>query len=72
MLLAGTTAVVSPAADFAWEVRSRGNPLIEVNLAPTVISEHCDVAIHGKAGEIMSRIVDKVKRGLETRVEQPS
>ena len=72
MLLVGTTAVVSPAADFAWEVRSRGNPLIEVNLDPTVISTHCDVAIHGKAGEIMSRIVDKVKRGLEPRDEQPS
>ncbi|MEE9277193.1 MAG: NAD-dependent protein deacylase [Dehalococcoidia bacterium] len=70
MLLVGTTAVVSPAADFAWEVRSGGNPLIEVNLDPTVISDHCEVAIHAQAGEIMPRIVDLVKRGLVKR-EQP-
>ena len=62
MLLVGTTAVVSPAADFAWQVRNAGHPLIEVNLDPTVISEHCEVAIHAQAGEIMSRIVDRVKR----------
>jgi NAD-dependent deacetylase len=62
MLLVGTTAVVSPAADFAWEIHGRGHPLIEVNLDPTVITDRCEVAIHGKAGEIMSRIVDKVKR----------
>ena len=62
MLLVGTTAVVSPAADFAWDVRSRGHPLIEVNLDPTVISQHCAVAIHAPAGEVISRIVDRVKR----------
>ena len=67
MVLVGTTALVSPAADFAWEVKSRGNPLIEVNLDPTVISDRCDVAIHGRAGEIMSRIADKVKRGVDAR-----
>ncbi len=65
MILVGTTAVVSPAADFAWQIRNRGNPLIEVNLDPTIISEHCDVAIHAPAGEIISRIVDLVKRGLD-------
>ena len=67
MLLVGTTALVSPAADFAWEVKSHGHPLIEVNLDPTVISDRCDVTIHGRAGEIMSRIADKVKRGIEAR-----
>ena len=67
MLLVGTTAVVSPAADFAWQIRSGGHPLVEVNLDPTVISEHCDVAIHAPAGEVMSRILDRVKRGLARR-----
>ena len=64
MLLIGTTAVVSPAADFAWQIRSRGHPLIEVNLDPTVISGDCEVAIHAQAGEVMSRILDRVRRGL--------
>ena len=67
MLLVGTTAVVSPAADFAWQVRSRGYPLIEVNLDPTVISDYCAVAIHAPAGEVMSRLRDRVKRGRQAR-----
>lgn len=67
MLLVGTTAVVSPAADFAWLVRSRGYPLIEVNLDPTVISDYCAVAIHAPAGEVMSRLRDQVKRGRQAR-----
>ncbi len=62
MLLVGTTAVVTPAADFAWEVLSRGHPLIEINLDPTVISDRCQVAIHAPAGEIVSRVVDSVRR----------
>ncbi len=64
MLLIGTTALVSPAADLAWEAYSRGAPLIEINLDPTVISDRCAVAIHGKAGEILPRIVDRLKRRL--------
>lgn len=64
MLLVGTTAVVSPAADFAWDVLSRGHPLIEVNLDPTVLTSRCEVAIHGRAGEIMSRITACVKDAL--------
>ena len=60
MLLVGTTAVVSPAADFAWDVLSGGHPLIEVNLDPTIITNRCRVAIHGKAGEIIPRIVAAV------------
>ena len=67
MLLVGTTAVVSPAADFAWQVRSRGHPLIEVNLDPTVISDYCAVAIHAPAGEVMSRLLDQVKTGRTER-----
>jgi NAD-dependent deacetylase len=62
MLLVGTTAVVTPAADFAWDVLSRGHPLIEINLDPTVISDRCEVAIHAPAGEIVSRVVDAVRR----------
>ena len=64
MLLVGTTAVVSPAADFAWEVRSRGHPLIEINLDPTIITRYCQVAIHDRAGEILPRVVEAVRRRL--------
>ena len=62
VILVGTTAVVSPAADFAFAVGQRGHPMIEVNLDPTIISQYCAVAIHDKAGELMSRILAQVKQ----------
>ena len=62
VILVGTTAVVSPAADFAFAVGQRGHPMIEVNLDPTIITQYCTVAIHDKAGELMSRIVSEVKQ----------
>jgi len=61
-ILVGSTAVVSPAADFALAVGQPGHPMIEVNLDPTVISRYCAVAIHAKAGELMSRITAAVKQ----------
>lgn len=61
VILVGTTAVVSPAADFAFAVGQRGHPMIEVNLDPTIITQYCRVAIHDKAGELMSRIAAAVK-----------
>ena len=68
VILVGTTAVVSPAADFALAVRQRGHPMIEVNLDPTVVTSYCNVAIHDKAGELMSRITAEVKRLLAAPV----
>ena len=62
MLLVGTTAVVSPAADFAWMVRSAEHPLIEVNPEPTVISDFCAVAIRAAAGDALPRLTDLLKR----------
>ena len=67
VILVGTTAVVSPAADFAFAVGQRGHPMIEVNLDPTVITQYCAVAIHDKAGELMSRITAEVKRLISAR-----
>ena len=64
VILVGTTAVVSPAADFAFAVGQRGHPMIEVNLDPTVITSYCAVAIHDRAGELMSRITAEVRRIL--------
>ncbi len=64
VILVGTTAVVSPAADFAFAVGQRGHPMIEVNLDPTVITNYCAIAIHNRAGELMSRITAEVKRLL--------
>ncbi len=62
LLLVGTTAVVTPAADFAWDIYRRGHPLIEINPEPTVISDRCTVTIRAPAGEALPRIVHQLKR----------
>lgn len=69
ILLVGTTAVVTPAADFAWDVYRRGHPLIEINPEPTVISDHCAVTIRTPAGEALPRIVDRLKRAATARAD---
>lgn len=62
ILLVGTTAAVTPAADFAWDIYKRGHPLIEINPELTSISDYCVISIRSSAGEILPRIVDQIKR----------
>ena len=69
ILLVGTTAVVTPAADFAWDIYRRGHPLIEINPEPTVISDHCAVTIRTSAGEALPRVVDRLKRAAASRTD---
>jgi len=54
----GTSAVVYPAAGFVELAKSAGARCIEVNRDPTPATELVDLALHGKSGEILPRIVD--------------
>jgi len=56
MLVVGTSAVVQPAASFALWARQSGAAIAEINLDPTPLTAHCDVALTGKAGEILPRL----------------
>ena len=51
MLVAGTSATVTPAAYFPMQVRERGGTLIEVNLYESEITPFCTVSLRGQAGD---------------------
>ncbi len=58
----GTSAVVYPAAGLVYTARQYGSFIVEVNTETTEVSKICDVNFQGKAGEILPRILDKLKK----------
>jgi NAD-dependent deacetylase len=61
-LLAGTSAVVTPAADLAEMALRRGIPLIEVNLDPTPYSDVATVSLRGRAGDLLPELVRRIEK----------
>lgn len=57
VLVVGTSAVVQPAASFALWARQSGAQIAEINLDPTPLTDLCDFALTGRAGEILPRLV---------------
>ena len=57
-LVAGTSAVVQPAASLPLAAKRAGGRLIEVNLEPTPLSELADASFHGPAGELLPQLVE--------------
>jgi NAD-dependent deacetylase len=63
VLVIGTSAVVYPAATIPITAKERGAVVIEINMEPTPLTEQIsDYLILGSAGEIISAIVEEVKR----------
>jgi NAD-dependent deacetylase len=56
-LVAGTSAVVYPAAGLVPYARQSGARVIEVNLEPTPFSGIVDCTLPGKAGEILPQLL---------------
>lgn len=65
-LVVGSSLVVYPAAELPYIAKSNGAKMIMVNDESTIADSLFDVVIHGKAGKILPKIVEKVKeiRGL--------
>ena len=61
MIVAGTSATVTPAAWFPMEVLNRGGTLIEVNLYESEITPYCTVSLRGQSGEMLAKLVDAVR-----------
>jgi len=61
-IVIGSTLVVYPAACIPAYARKAGAKLAIVNLTPTSLDHHATVVIHGKAGEIMTRVMDRVRQ----------
>ena len=61
MIVAGTSATVTPAAYFPMQVRERGGTLIEVNLYESEITPFCTVSLRGKSAEILHAMARTVQ-----------
>ena len=62
MIVAGTSAVVQPAAHLPVLAKRNGAYILEVNPEPTPISGWADETLLGKAGEVLPEIADDVDR----------
>lgn len=60
-IVIGSSLVVYPAAYVPIYARDAGAKLAIINLEPTPLDEYAAVVIQGKAGEIMSAVMERVK-----------
>lgn len=67
ILVAGTSATVTPAALFPEMVLQRGGSLVEVNPEPTPFSDLAVAALRAPAGEVLPALVDEVNARREQR-----
>ncbi len=58
----GTSAVVYPAAYIPDAAKSGGSYVVEINIEPTGLSYRVDYSITGKAGEVLPKILEEVKK----------
>ncbi len=63
IIVAGTSAVVYPAAGLPLIVKEHGGTIIEVNPHETELTDISDVSIRAPSGEVLPELVKKV-RGL--------
>jgi NAD-dependent deacetylase len=61
LIVIGSTLVVYPAAYIPTYAGEAGAKLAIVNLTPTPFDHYAAVVIRGKAGEIMSKVMEKVR-----------
>jgi NAD-dependent deacetylase len=60
-IVIGSSLVVYPAAQLPLLAKQSGSKLIIINLADTAFDPYADVLIQGKAGEVMRKLVERVK-----------
>jgi NAD-dependent deacetylase len=63
----GTSAIVYPAAYIPISAKQAGSYIVEINLAPTEMSQHADYSLYGRSGEILPMILDEVRKNYSTR-----
>ncbi|MFH2202290.1 MAG: NAD-dependent deacylase [Elusimicrobiota bacterium] len=57
-LVIGTAGAVEPAASLARLAKANGAYVVEINPDETSLSAVCDLALRGKSGEILPRLLD--------------
>jgi len=71
LLVVGTSGVVAPAPALAKGVRERGGVVVEVNPAPTIVSDHADVVVRLPAGAGVPILVEGMLAGCVSPVPPP-
>ncbi|HZQ36448.1 MAG TPA: hypothetical protein VFD32_10980, partial [Dehalococcoidia bacterium] len=70
-LVAGTSALVTPAADIPVTVWRSGGALVEVNVDETALTPYCAAVLRGPSGELLPLLVEALaelaRREPETR-----
>lgn len=61
LLVAGTSALVYPAASLVGLAKSAGAKVIEVNLEPTPMSVLVDCTLFGRAGDILPQLLGNAR-----------
>ncbi|MCS7122055.1 MAG: NAD-dependent protein deacetylase [Archaeoglobaceae archaeon] len=67
IIVAGTSAVVQPAASLPYIVKRNGGIVIEVNPDVTPLTEIADISVREKAGKFMKELVDEIKLRLSSK-----
>jgi NAD-dependent deacetylase len=63
MLVIGTTGVIYPASLVPVEAHESGAKIIEVNIEPSTYTDSItDIFLQGKATEVMSKLLEEVKK----------
>ncbi len=62
MIVAGTSAVVYPAAGLPVTVKERGGAIVEINPLKSELTDICDASIRAPSGEAMPALVDRLKK----------
>ncbi len=57
----GTSGIVQPAASLPLTARRHGAYIVEINIEPTELTFVADEHFHGKSGEILPVILDKIR-----------
>ena len=60
-IVVGSSLIVQPAASMPIRAKQGGATLVIINRDPTPCDGYADVVINGPAGEIMARILGKVR-----------
>jgi len=58
MLVIGTSAIVQPAASLAWQAKSSGAWVVEINIDRTPFSSQADAVLTGPSGRILPLLLD--------------
>lgn len=64
LMVIGSTLIVYPAAFIPMYAKESGAKLIIINLSSTPLDTQAAVLIRGKAGEVMAKIIEKVRTKL--------